>query len=406
MVKRIPKKPKPAPAHQWCWPVPNNVPWAFPHDDGRANYDGHGGWFGVPDDLNECHYGGVFLPAEKYSPVHAVEAGTIVMIGPIEVLVEGVSGVVRYTNVEYDAMDDNEDPKKVGDLVACGERLGSLVPLSYGLWVSLHPVGFRDERYDHGFTWKLNTPQPAWILDPSPLLLGAWSRITDRFHKDCQPIPTDSAGKRAAILALKRHPLWHHTNTVKMPPNEDAMFVDPPEGEMKEAGYLMMATPDETWIEEEYQEGSYFECIDVDQVYVDPTIERIRGEGGYESVDPRDTDFRVWLEGGGWDDMSKYDANNWPVPEGGWNDDNKWIKCHDHKLDCGGVDLQEAMLNLYVRLMWYYGKDGTNHRPDVPKDCDGELDEHGDYITNCVRGKDGFCTKCGYVVRDRWNQGD
>ncbi len=374
---------------------------AFPHDDGRANYDGHEGWFGVPDDLNECHYGGVFLPTTGSSPVHAVEAGTVVGESP-HMLIEGVSGVVRYLNV----VSSLDADIRVGDQVACGAQIGNTKLYHHGIWVSLHPVGFRDEGGKTGFTWKLNTPQPAHIQDPSPLLLGAWSRITDRFHVACSAIPVTAAGKRAAILALKRHPLWHHTNTVRVPPTHDAMFVEPTDPTMKEAGYLLMATPDETWKTEEYQDGSYFECIDVDQVYVDPTIERIRGEGGYESDDPRDTDFRVWLEGGGWDDLSLCNPDHVFTPSGGWTDDNKWTKCHDHKLDCGGVDLQEAMLNLYVHVLWWYGKDGTNHRPDVPKDCGGDLDEHDEYVSHCVSGKDGFCTKCGYVVRDRWIQGD
>jgi len=185
---------------------------------------------------------------------------------------------------------------------------------------------------------------------------------------------------------LKDHLLWTYPVHTKVPPRDTSVedhFIERPDGmfEMRQPG------PD--WVDTIVPMGHLYECLDVEYVYVDPTTEHIEDE------DSRNTTFRVWLEAGGWFDNSK-DPNLTPPPEG-WDDYSRWSRSHDLKLDCGGPDLESALLELALRVKFYYCEDGTD-REGVPRQCEFERIEGDDYISTCVDAGDGYCKTCGYPV--------
>lgn len=200
-------------------------------------------------------------------------------------------------------------------------------------------------------------------------------------HRDAQSIPTDLTEQRQLIKLILDHPLWRHEYIVVVPPADFK-------------GDCWGASQDD-WPKEDVGDGSFSECVDITPVYVNPETMSI------DDDDDKNTLFQVWLEGGGWYDMSQ-DENGMPEPAGGWNQHNKWIGCHDTDLDCGGKDLEEALLQLAVRVKFYYGD--MNSRIERPDRCepiyrDGIIDkEH--YRSTCQDAGDGFCKGCGYPIKD------
>lgn len=191
-------------------------------------------------------------------------------------------------------------------------------------------------------------------------------------HHTIPPIPTDQVEQDALIRWLLDHKLWTHKASVKVPDDINEMFEDIPGTE------FMELKSDEDWPEREFDEGCLQECWDIGLVFVNPANETI------EDDEALNTAFRVWIEAGPWHDMAEDDHT--PEPEGGWNQYNRWIRSHDYRLNCGGKDLREAMLQLAQRVRFFYEDDGTGKgfwpcwwgENDV--ECVGEV---GDPCPNC-----------------------
>ena len=362
---------------KWSWPLPNAVPWRVPTGD-------QSGAFG--ESKGDHAATGISLFAPLNHPVCAVEDGTIVAVfnrfnghydgpeGCHAILIEGESGVVAYRGVSI------EDVIPVGTTIHRGVEIGSVHYMAKRLVIQLYQNGYRGLRpmKDTGpqlVTWSLPGPQPDCLLDPTSILIQAWSRVTRQFHRMANP-PKNSKVK--LVHDIMQHPLWSYPVTVRVPDGPDASLEDTSKWKPQtlDAG------------------GGFYECVETEFVYVDPTLE-MTIDGG----DIRNQDFRVWIEAGGWMDVSA--KPEWPEPEGGWNDNNKWYGCHDTNLDCGAATAEDALVELAQRVQWYY--DGRKPREDIPVACGGTLDEQEHYTTLCVDHGDGFCTKCGYLVDYPWD---
>jgi hypothetical protein len=314
------------------------------------------------------------------------------------ILIAGKSGVICYGEI-------TEDPEICsGVKIKQGQRIGTVkrvLPTDKGNGVSMLHVELYEPDYRGPTitTWdKDQETVPENLLDPTLYLIEAWSRVTNRFYRDAPPIPTSLEDRKKEISWVQSHPLWSNLVSLKKPP----------EGFTNPGGEPQI--PDETWTtENELLGGGFHECTEFDFVYVDPTKERIVGDCYRD--DPRNTDFRVWVEAGGWYDRS-LDSNDWE-PEGGWNSYNKWGRMHDIDLDCGGKTMEEALLNLATLVRFYYGEYDADtawesdkmweRLPNVPEECEGHWnnlgEENEEYIDECEDAGDGFCKKCGYLIR-------
>jgi len=309
------------------------------------------------------------------------------------VMVEGATGVIVYGNLNLGHV------QVVGQRISRGDTLGSVDSRGKRLYIGLYDAGYRS-RPSPWTTWE---DKPRELMDPTPWLREAWTRVTSRFHRDGMPVPMDVGPRKQLMHELQSHPIWHYPVLVQTPPsgNIEDHWKEPDNPDLRDEGFKQLCEPGPDWIEtmEDYG-GGMSECLCYDFVYVDPTLERIVGNQGWDK-DCRNTDFRVWIEGGGWDDQSKCDYGI--APEGGWTEYNKWISCHDTDLDCGAHTMEDALLELAVRVIWYYGTDGKEHRPDVPEKCGGDFDpnDKSKWVNHCMDAGDGFCSKCGYLIQDR-----
>jgi hypothetical protein len=187
--------------------------------------------------------------------------------------------------------------------------------------------------------------------------------------------PTTAKGKRELIKWLQEHPLWTHSEVMKVPPG----FPD------TNTQALILSPETEDWVDYEYQDGCLQELLEIDFVYVDPTTERI------EEDESRNTAFRVWLETGGWIDNSLEN----PELKGGHF---RWSRCHDIYLDCGAATLEDALVRLATLVRFYYGE-SAEWQESTHSQCEGSFDEEGNYLAPCIPGKDGFCDICGFKIR-------
>lgn len=390
----------------WTWPLPNCVPWTIPLGN-------HLGAFGVKR-KHDIHTG-VDLYAPEDHPVHAVEDGTVVAIdyftGPeVEmpwwettraVSIAGESGVICYGEIQekYDL--------KVGDRIKQGSYIGKVkrvlklnkshpTPKSM-LHLELYKSGYEGDWE----SWNLGESTPDNLLDPTEKLVRAWARVTHRFHRDSPPPPTDPKERKNLISWLMDHPLWHYPIKFKVAP--DGSFFK--SKQIEDSGLFEMITDGPDWVEEEARiGGDFWEAVHLDFQYVDPTCEIIRSRGE-NWKDPRDTHSRVWLEGGGWHDQSK-DDDGMPEPEGGWNQWNKWIGCHDFRLDCGGSTVEDALIELALRVKFFYNDDGS-HKRGFDTNCGHHFEDDDDdkrYFIHCKVSPDGFCEKCGFLFH-WWSHG-
>jgi hypothetical protein len=221
-----------------------------------------------------------------------------------------------------------------------------------------------------------------WEPPSDPNLLDAWTEVTPRQHRDLKDIPTDKLERRDKVRWVLEHPLFYYD--VEIP---DMSFEDTEDSRYKKA--VFTHTDVIKRIGGGFDKNAWF-----DYVYVNPHTEYIEDEDN----DHLNTDFRVWIECGGWCDQSLDGSSGGYVPKEGWDDYNKWIPIHDCNLDCGGKDMEEALLRLAMLVEFYYNNDGS-HKTEAPICCEGYLTEDDEYKSGCERGPDGFCVKCGYLVR-------
>lgn len=387
----------------WSWPLPNNVPWEIP-SNGHVDAFATEGRFTIST--------GIDLYCPPGSLVHAVEDGTVLRIekftGPKtdsewffpteSILIRGPSGVVSYGEIRPD--------KGIvpGIKVKKGQRIATVLQVR-----KLHI-----EMYDYDETtysqpsekstaawWYRDQPQPMFLRNPTKKLRQAWLQVTDRFHRDQSKPPATPEERRKLVQWILNHKLWTHEHFLRMHAPGQPMFKKIPNS----ANSLMTEPEGEL---EDVRSGSFSECVRFDYVYLDPTVERIQGMPPSDE-DPRNTDFRVWVEAGGWMDQSE-DDNIPPPTDDGWNDYNKWIACHDINLDCSGATTEDALIQLALRVKWYYGEGGRDEER-IPRnserfggDCgshfeaDAVGDNLGRYYQHCVDAGDGFCVKCGYRI--------
>lgn len=208
-----------------------------------------------------------------------------------------------------------------------------------------------------------------------------------KFHRDAPLPPTDPSERKKLILWLQDHPLWTYPVSVKMPPVGQRIFDEPYESEGLKRARLREPGPD--WTDEIAQMGSLQECLDFDFVYVNPETECIEDDKSLNTA------FRIWLEGGGWYDLSE-DPNHY-APTEGWDDHNKWNRSHDTRLDCGAPDMESALIELALLVQFYYNDDGTD-RGEAPDRCEFKRVEGDDYQSTCVDAGDGYCKTCGYLI--------
>jgi len=224
-------------------------------------------------------------------------------------------------------------------------------------------------------------------FDIIPYLRAAWSRVTHTFHKSLEPIPTDPAEKKKMIQWLDNHDLWTHEAHVKMPPEGESLFE-----RMEGSSFFVMKKDRDDWEDHTYREGSIQECAQFDHVYVCPWNDRIMND------DSLNTAFRIWVEAGGWSDMSE--DEDIPEPDKGWNEHNKWIGCRFLGLETGGQDMQEALLHLARNVKYWFG-DSDEVRESAIESCE-LIKFEDDFYHPCEDDGTGFCKKCGHLIRYRW----
>ena len=332
----------------WRWPLPNCVPWEFPHSFGMLNDSGQ-------------KVTGAYLPAPgaELHPIHAVEDGTVLALLLYSLLpscwgliIEGESGLVVYEGVHGTMR------VKRGDVIQRGQLLGTLA--SNVLSLSRFP---REDLTLIMETHLLRMRSPSLLglypdchpLDPEPQLREAWSHVTPRFHRDQEQPPTTPEERKQLLRWLQSHPLWREGL-------DDAPVC---------------------WMEP---------ALHPDLAWVDPTCEHIVGQGHLD--DPRNTDFRVWLEPIRYFDMSlEPEEYGDQAPDTGWDSYNRWAAGGLLCLNCGGAEMQEALIQLALRVKHYYGE-GFEPRTDLP----GGWGCRTDKDTACEDAGDGFCKYCGYLV--------
>lgn len=150
------------------------------------------------------------------------------------------------------------------------------------------------------------------------------------------------------IRWLKSHPLWQYP--VKLPIdqyNRDLLPLENyPDHRIDSEGnpYIIVDM------------GGFSECVEITPVLVNPET------GSVDDDESLNTELHVWLEGGGWHDLSQSECM--PEPPDGWTQYNKWVACHDVNLDCGGKTMLEAMLALADLVEEQYGNDGPQRLAD------------------------------------------
>ncbi len=169
--------------------------------------------------------------------------------------------------------------------------------------------------------------------------------MTDKqFHNRALKIFNNVAQRKDFINNVLYHKLWTHPYTHRHPPYPDDIST-------MDVNEWFNRKEDDTWVTSILPEGCYNDCVRMDFVYVNPATLCI------EDDDKLNTLFQVWIEAGGWADMST--EKNLYAPDGGWNDNNKWIRCHDTRLDCGAENIEMALIELGVRINYYYNMDGS-----------------------------------------------
>lgn len=148
------------------------------------------------------------------------------------------------------------------------------------------------------------------------------------FNRANHTLPSDPIERRDLVRWVLNHPIW----TVPVPRNKKATsnFFNELLGE-DIPDYLPIL--------------GWENCIEMYPAYVNPQTHRI------DEDDNLNTLLEVWVEAGPPEDISK----DWSAPKDGWNEYNKYSPSHDVYLDCGAVTMEEALLELALRVKHYYG---------------------------------------------------
>ena len=205
-----------------------------------------------------------------------------------------------------------------------------------------------------------------------------------KFYRHARDIPTDPVDRRNLIKWVMNHKVWTHPTTIRIPPSGDIMDSFVPSEKFKP--HYEMLTDGPGWTDEVIDAGDFYDCVSIEFAYVDPETRRV------EDDDTRNTLLEMWIEAGPWMDLSETDL----PPTEGWNDYNKWVTTHDMNLDCGGATMEEALLQLAVRIEFYYKYDGTS-RPYESR-CKGTFEDEDlkVYKSGCTPDADGYCVRCNY----------
>jgi len=83
--------------------------------------------------------------------------------------------------------------------------------------------------------------------------------------------------------------------------------------------------------------------LDIFVARVNPATNRI------ENAENLNTDTRIWLEFGPWEDVAAHIDENLPP---------NWQRTHDPNLDCGGATFEAAIINLAGKVKKHYGDYG------------------------------------------------
>lgn len=210
-----------------------------------------------------------------------------------------------------------------------------------------------------------------------------------KFHREADSIPTNPVERMKLVKWLVAHPLWTYPVTTHMPDDIGEMF-EPIENKSGFKRMKRFGDPGtESWKKVDTIGGSFQACVEIDPVYVNPTTESIEDRNSLNMA------FRVWIEAGGYYDQSV--EENIPIPEGGWNQHNKYIVSHDLDLDCGAPDLESALCELAVRVKFYYGE-GRDRIRETSRISGCECKEFSfEFESNQSLIPDAFCVKCGFA---------
>jgi hypothetical protein len=172
-----------------------------------------------------------------------------------------------------------------------------------------------------------------------------------KFHRDAPEPPTTLEDKKAGIVRLESHKMWSHATDMH----------------------------------------SFSDLTEFMYVYVNPVNETIENDTALNTV------FRIWVEAGPtWDRNTDEHMDN--LEE---NDSDRWGMMHDTRMDTGAPDMETLLLKLLTRVEFFYNEDGSS-RTEAPECCGGHftderaLDEN--WVDDCVKGDDGYCTACGFEV--------
>jgi len=254
-----------------------------------------------------------------------------------------------------------------GALVKRGQKIGWLSIGLFGI-----ALGALESRGDY--------------INPYPKLLEAWSRVTNRIHRDISSPPTGTIERKALVNWLLEHRIWTYPTTVRMPKegHDDELFTPIPGSTSS-----TMNSDGPNFEDRVVDDSSIYECLDEMFVYVDPTTEQI------DDDETRNTAFRVWLEPLLWYDRSQ--EKNELVPDKGWDKWNKWGHSGSEVLETSGRDMEDALVNLALKVKFFYG-DGKEFLPDAPHRCSGKFDEQEKWHPGCQDAGDGFCSICGFLI--------
>jgi len=215
-----------------------------------------------------------------------------------------------------------------------------------------------------------------------------------KFHRDALEIPVDPAERTALIKWLMWHPLWFYEEfTGELEPWD--------EKSNKLPGFIKDGELDQPGVYERTG-GGFLECVEINPTFVNPETAMIDDDHS------KNTRLDVWLESGGWIDRAlRNDDSTLKVTRY-----DRYEACHDPVLDCGGTTIEEAFLELAVRVKFYYTDAGENRQPQC-EPCDGFLfdgvdDEKRDkshwYFSTCLPDDEGYCRHCGFEYEDGYTR--